>query len=412
MKYHSACVYCVTLALLLSSQGFANDRLIDSFKNGTFNVDSRYRYEFASQDNRSKDAHASTLRTRLGYTTSEFHDFSGMIEFENISQIGNDNYNDTLNGKTNRPVVADPESTHVNQVYLTYKGIKDTTAYIGRKALNLDNQRFIGSVGWRQNDQTLDGVGFNGTYLPDTKVNYAYVTRTNRIFGTNSPKGHWDSDSHIINISNNSLSIGTLTAYGYLLDFKTDAPAASSQTYGASLKGKQAISKKASFGYHLEYAHQSDYGQNSANYDVNYYHIIPSVTAYNTVISLGYEVLGSNNGNQGFATPLATAHKFNGWADLFLATPVGGLEDLYIDVAYKFTGETAPFSFLSKTLLKAQYHDFSSNHNNVDYGTEIDLFAKMPITENYYLEAKYANYQAESFAADTQRFIFGAGVKF
>ena len=37
-------------------------------------------------------------------------------------------------------------------------------------------------------------------------------------------------------------------------------------------------------------------------------------------------------------TPLATLHKFNGWADLFLTTPNTGLQDLYLGAAYKFDG--------------------------------------------------------------------------
>jgi len=48
---------------------------------------------------------------------------------------------------------------------------------------------------------------------------------------------------------------------------------------------------------------------------------------------VGYEVL-EGNGAIGFATPLATLHAFNGWADMFLTTPANGLKDLYFRASY------------------------------------------------------------------------------
>jgi len=37
----------------------------------------------------------------------------------------------------------------------------------------------------------------------------------------------------------------------------------------------------------------------------------------------------AGNGTVGFATPLATLHQFEGWADKFLTTPANGIKDLY-----------------------------------------------------------------------------------
>jgi hypothetical protein len=47
---------------------------------------------------------------------------------------------------------------------------------------------------------------------------------------------------------------------------------------------------------------------------------------------------------KGFTTPLATLHKFQGWADKFLTTPVNGLADLYVNAGYtrKGVGPLAP----------------------------------------------------------------------
>jgi hypothetical protein len=50
-------------------------------------------------------------------------------------------------------------------------------------------------------------------------------------------------------------------------------------------------------------------------------HIEVGTTVASVNVKVGYELLGSDNGEYGFATPLATLHKFNGWADQFLGTP-------------------------------------------------------------------------------------------
>src|SRR3546814_1461069 len=49
-----------------------------------------------------------------------------------------------------------------------------------------------------------------------------------------------------------------------------------------------------------------------------------------------YEVLGSDAGVFAFQTPLATLHKFQGWADLFLTTHSAGVRDLNFTLTKKF----------------------------------------------------------------------------
>ena len=68
--------------------------------------------------------------------------------------VGNERYNSTINGLTQHPVVADPASTEINQSYLSYKGLADTILKYGRPVIIYDNHRFVGNVGWRQNEQT------------------------------------------------------------------------------------------------------------------------------------------------------------------------------------------------------------------------------------------------------------------
>lgn len=409
MKYRAFTLSALVALAVSSTTAQANDDLIAAIINGNVNIDARYRYEYVDQANRQLDAHASTLRTRLGYTTDEYKGFSGTLEFENITQIGDDNYNSTLNGKTNRPVVADPESTEINQAFLSYQGIEDTKIDLGRKVLEYDNFRFIGAVPWRQNIQTFDLVALDSEIIEDTRVRYAYLSRINRIFGEDSPMGRWDSDSHLINISNSSLPIGTVTAYGYLLDFENDSPMMSSQTYGVSLAGAPKISDETSLTYRLEYANQSNYGKNPVDYQADYYHAIGGLKENTWHTAVGYEILGTDKGKIAVSTPLARLHKANGWADVFLNTPANGLRDIYFDGSYKFSD-----GILDNVLVKGQYHEFASSTGKVDFGTEYGVWTKIPVSKNYYFEGKYANFQAEDSGtglADTQRFIFGAGFK-
>lgn len=389
----------------------AADSLENALKEGTPYIGARYRYEFVNQDGLAKDANASTLRTRVGYKSGSFYDTSFVLEGENVAQAGSAAYNDTINGKTNRPVVADVESTEVNQALLKYEGLPDSAITVGRQVIKVGNQRFVGDVGWRQNNQTFDAITAINKSIPDTQIMYGYVDRVNRIFGTGSPVGDYDAHVHLLNASNSSTPLGTLTGYGYLLDID-DAPSNSSKTFGASLKGKRAINQDFSFLYYAEYAFQSDYGNNTTHYDADYYHIAPALGWKELVFTAGYEVLGSDNGTIGFSTPLATLHKFNGWADKFLTTPANGLKDAYVDLTYKVSRTPKNISWLNGLRVKGQYHDFSADKGGADYGSEWGIYLKKAFKTHYYVETKYANYNADSFATDTQKFTLDIGINY
>jgi hypothetical protein len=64
-------------------------------------------------------------------------------------------------------------------------------ATVGRQAINLDNQRWVGSVDWRQNDQTLDAVRAAVSPSRNTRLEYVHSWRVNRIVGPDSPQGIW-----------------------------------------------------------------------------------------------------------------------------------------------------------------------------------------------------------------------------
>ena len=182
----------------------------------------------------------------------------------------------------------------------------------------------------------------------------------------------------------------------------------SSQTFGVRFDGKAKISDTMSALYEAEYASQSDYKDSPLDFTADYYHIAGGVSAGGITAKVGYEVLGSDNGTASFQTPLATLHKFNGWADKFLGNPANGLEDFYVSGFYKLGGD----SMFKGLTLGAVYHDFKADFGGAEYGSEIDLLAKMKFGKNYYGSLKYADYNADTHASDTRKIWVTLGANF
>lgn len=366
-------------------------------KAGRFWMNFRYRFENVDQNGLPKDAAASTLRTRLGYESAEYNGWTGLIEFSDVANVGAgaSDYNDTINGKTDRPVVADPTGTVVNQVYAKYDDLWGGTFKLGRQRIALDNHRFIGSVAWRQTEQTFDAVSFVQPDIQGATLIYAYIDHINRIFGPNSAAGDLDSNSHALNVSKSFDDVGKLTAYGYYLDVPS-AKALNTFSYGLRFDGAHDFDKWTML-YTAELAHQSDVASNPNKVSAGYLHAVFGGKYDALTLKGGYEVLdGANNAGGQFQTPLSTLHAHNGWADKFLSTPQSGLEDLYLSAGYDL-GES--------TDLLAVYHDFSAERGGAgDYGTELDLQAVHHFDFDVDLGVKFADYDAKNFATDTQKF--------
>ena len=380
------------LCLLLASGAIAAAdnppvTFADALAQGKASLNVRARYESVDQT-ALKDAEAITLRTRLGYTTAAYQGLKAMVEFENIASPDGDAYSQAgLNpGGAGRAVVADPEGSEVNQAWLAYTSGK-TVATFGRQRLVLDNVRFVGDVGWRQNAQTFDAFVLTDKTLDKTTLTYAYLDRINRVFGDDHAQGNWDSDSHVFNASYAGLKAGTLTGYAYLLDFD-NAAAQSSATYGVSFAGATPVTDALKFTYRAEYAAQSDYGSSALNYSTDYYTLELGLAGKPGALALGYEKLGSDGGVS-FRTPLATLHAFNGWADMFLATPANGIEDTYLKAATSLPGGVGFLAF---------YHKFTAARLGADYGTELDLQLTRKFGKNVTGLVKYASFDSDSTA--------------
>jgi hypothetical protein len=368
--------------------------LESAFLNGKFNLNARLRWEYADQSN-LRESNAATVRTLFGFTTAAVDGVQGMIQGENVAALNHaDDYNaaGTNPGGAGRTVIGDPPATDLNQAWLSYT-FADTTLKAGRQRIVLDTARFVGDVGWRQNMQTFDAATLTAKPLSHVAAFYGYVSRVSRVFGNKAPQPDFNSDSHLVNVAYSGLPCGTLTGYAYLLDFK-NSPANSSDTYGASFAGAEPLTKAFKLTYRAEAATQRGAHNNPLSYTATYAlaELGGAIAPFD--FGAGYEVLGSDHGRKGFATPLATLHAFNGWADLFLTTPAAGLRDSYVSF-----GAALPGGFPAKII----YHSFRSDFGSHNYGNEWDAVVSHKIGKNWTLLAKYARYDGKPPYFDTDK---------
>lgn len=333
----------------------------------------RYRAEYVEQENGSREAKASTLKSRITYKTLPYEGFSATFEMDNNSVVFDDNYNDASGTDTDpEAVVADATYTEINQAYIDYAAGNTLIRY-GRQRILLDNQRFVGGVGWRQNEQTYDAFAIVNSSLPDTTITVANIYNVNTAKG-----GNVDGEDHqAYHVLNKSISGLNLSAYYYDLKQISD-------TAGIRFNGSSDLKDDLSLLYTAEYAQQTT--DNAAENETDYLNLEAGLTLAGITAKLGYELQSSDDGNAAFSTPLGTNHAFNGWTDQFLSTPIIGLKDTSLTLASAALGPKIALT----------YHQFDSDENSVEFGNEIDLAISKKFTENYSGLIKAGHFEARS----------------
>ena len=364
---------------------------------GKISLNLRYRYEGVDQDGIDDQGRASTLRTTLAYRTLFWKGLSAYAEFEDVRNLALSNEHNNLgagtlwNGVTDRPVIADPALTEINQAYLDWKPIDSLLIRGGRQEIIVDNSRFIGNVGWRQNHQSFDAATVRFQGAKNLDLGLAYITRQRAVTGASRPMstGHLEGTYTFD-------AVGKLRAYYLSIDFDQEALwELSTQTLGASFAGTAKLSDSLGLTYRLEFATQRDTGKNPENVDADYLMAEAGLKVSKVTIGAGYEVLGGGTGG-GFNTPLATLHKFNGWADKFLATPADGIRDAFLSVG---TG-------VGRWNLLGVYHDFSADAGGASWGDEIDAQVLYTAPWKQIFGLKYASYRADEWLTDTDKIWF------
>jgi hypothetical protein len=384
--------------LLMSGAAYAEDVKLKPL------VDARLRYENMDQDGIADKANALTFRVRAGAEAST-GPWSALVEGETTLAIVDD-YNDGTNGKVAFPLIVDPRNVELNRAQIRYAGKGGFSVTAGRQRIELLDQRFVGSSGFRQNEQTYDAARL--IWAPPTSrfsadITYAWSDRTvNGTHGTGARQRAVDGDN-IFALFSYRTDIGTATGFAYLVDQDealVQGYRLSSQTWGVRFAGSRPLAKDVKLGYIASWARQSDYHRNPNDYAADYWIGEATLSAKSFTAIGGFEVLGADQGVAltSVQTPLASLFKWQGWADRLTTTPPDGLHDLYGTLGYGWK-KVGPLDAIS---LSATYHRFASDRVARLYGDEEDLLASVKRGRTT-VSARYAHYRAKSFATNTDR---------
>ena len=372
-------------------------------------LDARIRYEHVDQP--TLDGDAVTIRVRPGVELAFKDGLSLLVEGEaTLAVIDNyDAFPFAIVSSQDRPghsVIADPNNIELNRAQLQYKKGKNILT-LGRQRINLDDQRWVGAVGWRQNEQTFDAARLQLNPIGPLMVDVTYALSQRTIFGGDAGiRTAYDGDFLIASMGAKFGPVD-VKGFAYLLDFDAGEPVASTKTLGVLASGKVPLAKGFDVSFKASYATQSDYGSNPADFSVDYLAGELGGTYKGFGLLAGYEQLGADGLGNRVQTPMATLHKFNGTADLFLSTPAAGLQDIYGTASYVIGNLGA----LKGIAASVTYHQYDSDVGNVDFGSEWDAQLGFKLSDIAVL-LKYANYKADGFGADTEKFWFELGYSF
>ena len=349
---------------------------------GKFSINARTRYEIFDLDTASgtlrdgteADRDGFSTRVRYGYTTPNFNGFTAMAEGETLTRLGGDH--DDIH-----PLDDAGDGTDLNQLWVQYANEDYGKAKVGRQIYSLDDHRFIGHVGWRQNIQTFDAATADYTGIDNLSVKGFFSDAVNRVNGD-----YFKMDTYGANISYKFYDNFTLTGFYYEMD-NADLTAFENETLGLRAVGSFNLGEQK-FKYAGSIAKQ-DFDENDAGEDdATYLAADLSTVVAGITLGAGFEIMES-----GFRTPVATVHKFNGFADVY--TPLNGFDNGLEDF-YGYIGYTIPVG--NGIPVKLIYHTFDAESgaaSGQDGGDEIDLVASYKINKYLNLIAKYGNYSED-----------------
>lgn len=361
----------------------------------TFGLALNYRAEWVDEDDEAgavpKAALASTLRTLLSATTGEWHRLSAHVAAENVTVVGNDLYNNRgagslSNGRTDRSVVADPEITELAEAYLSVRLGQEASIRLGRQAINLDQQRFVGAVGWRQNHQEFDAAAVDVPTAAGWRIRAGYLDRVHTVTGAQI-----DLDSPYVQASGEIGKLG-LVAHGLWLD-DVDRRLVGGSRATLGLRAHTSFDRgPSSMNLEAAWARQKDHADQPVELDFDYLRVSALFRRAGWSVFVGGELL-EGDGQESFQTPLATLHKFNGFADRFLVTPSGGLVDRF--AGFRLERETWTVALTT--------HDFEADSGSASYGNEVDLVATWTSAWGQAFSLKAAHFAGDDSSRDTTK---------
>ncbi len=370
------------------------------FDKHQFNLGFRPRIGYVESDQDARELSALVrLRVLSGWTDK----LSTLVEVDHVELGWEDEFSngENLNGK---PVIPDVAGTDLNQALLRYSLTNSFQLALGREALNLGNERFVGTNSFWQNEQTLDIAGFRYGFGDASFMSYRYLDNANRIFGDDA--GHYldsgqrparflgdhEHQSHLLFAEFKEWDYSQVQAYYFDMNIK-DARAMSNKTLGVRYEFRQrmdAVRTQA----HAEVALQERPEVNEGAI-IPYYNFGVGLGYGSSEVSINLELLGENDNNS-FMTPLSSLHDFNGWADKFLVTPETGLRDYFAQYIWR------------KNLLKidARYHLFYEADSSSTIGKELDVGCSIKFDTKNTLLLTFADFSTSDALYVDERRVF------
>jgi hypothetical protein len=359
-------------------------------------LQARARYYYTEQSNKALRADAYNLRLLAGYQTAPLGEFRFTGQLVNVSWLNPIRANDQPgNPGSPYPLVGDPDKTDVNLLFADYAGLPDTRIRLGRQAIKLDNERFVGDADVRQMPQVFDAVSVRNTSLPGTEIYAARAWHLRTYFGN-----RFETRTTLLN-ARTQLEIGpSLGAYAYFqnqprVNADTGMSDNSNRIAGMRLEGTLQGGAGWSWYYTAEAATQRAYAGGDSRIRANYHRLGfgPSWGSYSAQVN--HERLGSNRGRYAFQMPLSF-NTFQGWAYEFFSTPGRGVRDTNAAVSAAF----------GRLTLWLKYHEFKPDFGAGKYGDEWDFAFAFRATDSLSVRGVFGRFRSDPsfFRPDADRY--------
>lgn len=389
--------------ITLSANIFDND-------NHEFNVGFRPRIATVKSD---VDADAASLLMRASVESHWNERITSVLELDYVHLWWEDKFSNGVNFN-GTPVIPDVSGLDLNQLAIQFKATNTLSISLGREAVNLGNQRLVGTNNFWQNEQTFDGASLTYELGSASSISYRYVSNANRINGeqadaTLSPNdsnftqnngirpakflGDHSHDTHLFWAEYREFDHSIIQGYYFDIDIE-EAPGLSNRTLGARIEIKRRLNKKRVFA-HAELALQQRPNVHTSQY-TRYYNIGAGIGYLTHELAVNFEQLGENNG-MSFVTPLASLHETNGWADKFLITPSTGLDDYSL----RYIWRLSPWKF------NLRYHLFNRDDTSSTIGKELDIDISYKLAHKNIVLLRFADFnsQTDNFTSEQRLFL-------
>ncbi len=389
----AGCLWLCALVLALPAEGA--DHQLD--------FSSRVRAVHVDETEGHGKAASALLRVNL---TSQWHrQWLTLLEVDHVGTAWNQAHS---NGAriNDRPMIPDVPGTEINRAQLGFRTL-DGEVIVGRQRIEHDDQRFVGSVNFWQNEQTFDAATVNWALLTSSRFNYSYIANANRIFGDGARRrlsgsdasysggedrpaatlGNHRHNTHLLRAEFNEWDYSRWIGYGYLIDNR-DMPAVSNRTLGVKY---QFNYHSGGWRYRLDAEVALQQLTESAESARPGYGLLELTLGHNnTEVLLRQEILGSSRG-RGFVTPLGSGYRFQGFADRFIVTPANGVHDTSLGVNWR----ARPWR------IQGRYHHFTEASGSSRYGDEFNLDITFRPVREHSVMLRYANFRAADDFVDT-----------